>query len=260
MLKHKIPNDYLEIQYSKNNGEKKLFVATTNPNYSDLYWNNEKAKPWVENSVSIEDSPENIIPIINDISKKAPIVYNNYVEAQMRIGNRIPNSSQIEQEKTSNAIIEEEPVTIAANVQASRENDYARKNNMTIVEVLPGMSIEKVAKEICGKKYIGKFNDFEIDGTKYTNPEQIVEAYKKNWEEHKKKLQGKQEAQSITETKTDEEPLKTFTVERNKQRQLDASIRVQQINAMQQANLNTQEMQQMISEATENNSIGGMSR
>ena len=29
---------------------------------------------------------------------------------------------------------------------------------------------------------------------------------------------------------------------------------------MQQANLNTQEMQQMISEATQDNSIGGMSR
>lgn len=260
MLKHKIPNDYLEIQYFKNNGEKKLFVATANPYYSDLYWNNEKAKPWVENSVSIEDSPENIIPIINDISKKAPIVYSDYVETQRRIGNQIPNSSQIEQEKTSDILIEEEPVAIVANAQASRENDYARKNNTTIVEVLPGMSIEQVAKEICGKKYIGKFNDFEIDGTKYTNPEQIVEAYKKNYEEHKKNLQEKQEAQSITETKTDEEPIKTFTVERDKQRQLDASVREQQVSAMQQANKNTQEMQQMISETTQDNSIGGMNR
>lgn len=122
------------------------------------------------------------------------------------------------------------------------------------------MSIEQVAKEICGKKYIGKFNDFEIDGTKYTNPEQIVEAYKKNYEEHKKNLQEKQETQSITETKTDEEPIKTFTVERDKQRQLDASVREQQVSAMQQANKNTQEMQQMISETTQDNSIGGMSR
>ena len=166
-----------------------------------MYWNNEKAKPWVENSVSIEDSPENIIPIINDISKKAPIVYSDYVETQRRIGNQIPNSSQIEQDKTSDTIIEEEPVAIVANAQASRENDYARKNNTTIVEVLPGMSIEQVAKEICGKKYIGKFNDFEIDGTKYTNPEQIVEAYKKNWEEHKKKLQEKQMLEQVTQSK-----------------------------------------------------------
>ena len=58
----------------------------------------------------------------------------------------------------------------------------------------------------------------------------------------------------------EQESKKRFYEERDKQRQLDASVRTQQINAMQQANQNTQEMQQMISEATQDNSIGGMSR
>lgn len=35
---------------------------------------------------------------------------------------------------------------------------------MTIVEVLPGMNIEEVAKAMCGQRYICKFNNFEIDG------------------------------------------------------------------------------------------------
>ena len=60
----------------------------------------------------------------------------------------------------------------------------------------------------------------------YVFQNDLYKMVKKN----KKKLQEKQEAQSITETKTDEEPIKTFTVERDKQRQLDASVRVQQLS------------------------------
>lgn len=72
--------------------------------------------------------------------------------------------------------------------------------------------------------------------------------------------QIKQETQQTMEIQSNEESKKVFTEERDKQRQLDASVRTQQITAMQQANQNTQEMQQMISEATQDNSIGGMSR
>lgn len=72
--------------------------------------------------------------------------------------------------------------------------------------------------------------------------------------------QIKQETQQTMEIQSNEESKKVFTEERDKQRQLDASVRTQQITAMQQANQNTQEIQQMISEATQNNSIGGMSR
>ena len=72
--------------------------------------------------------------------------------------------------------------------------------------------------------------------------------------------QIKQETQQTMEIQSNEESKKVFTEERDKQRQLDASVRTQQINAMQQANQNTQEMQQMISEATQDNSIGGISR
>ena len=72
--------------------------------------------------------------------------------------------------------------------------------------------------------------------------------------------QIKQETQQTMEIQSNEESKKVFTEERDKQRQLDASVRTQQITAMQQANQNTQVMQQMISEATQDNSIGGMSR
>lgn len=72
--------------------------------------------------------------------------------------------------------------------------------------------------------------------------------------------QIKQGTQQNLEIQNNEESKKVFTEERDKQRQLDASVRTQQITAMQQANQNTQEMQQMISEATQDNSIGGISR
>lgn len=72
--------------------------------------------------------------------------------------------------------------------------------------------------------------------------------------------QIKQGTQQTTKIQNNEESKKVFTEERDNQRQLDASVRTQQINAMQQANQNTQEMQQMVSEATQDNSIGGMSR
>lgn len=72
--------------------------------------------------------------------------------------------------------------------------------------------------------------------------------------------QIKQETQQTMEIQNNKESKKVFTEERDKQRQLDASVRTQQITAMQQANQNTQEMQQMISEATQDNSIGGISR
>ena len=72
--------------------------------------------------------------------------------------------------------------------------------------------------------------------------------------------QIKQVTQQTTKIQNNEESKKVFTEERDKQRQLDASVRTQQINAMQQANQNTQAMQQMVSETIQDNSIGGMSR
>ena len=61
--------------------------------------------------------------------------------------------------------------------------------------------------------------------------------------------QIKQGTQQNLEIQNNEESKKIFTEERDKQRQLDASVRTQQINAMQQANQNTPD-----------NSIGGISR
>lgn len=178
MMKHKVPNDYFEVQYLNQNNQRSLFVATTNPNYSDLYWDKENAKQWVENSVGIESTPEEIIPIINDIAKKAPIEYDNYIETQKRRGNQGHQTIPIQQENKTTTIYKNQ-TPFVANAQATRENDYARQHGITIVEVLPGMSIEQVAKEICGKRYMCQFNNFKIDGTKFTSPEQIVEAYTK---------------------------------------------------------------------------------
>ncbi len=72
--------------------------------------------------------------------------------------------------------------------------------------------------------------------------------------------QLKSEIQQTSETKTDEEAKRVFTEERDKQRQLDAFVREQQINAMKQTNQNTQDMQQMVPEIAQDTSIGGMSR
>lgn len=185
MTKHKVPNDYLEVQYSVNDYKKELFVATTNLNYSESYWNKVGAKPWVENSIGISGTPESIEPIIRDISKKTSLEYSNYVEIQRWHNNQQttnPSNTAVPQE-----INEKEIVPIVANVHATYENDYARNNSMTIVEVLPGMNIEEVAKAMCGQRYICKFNNFEIDGLKYTSPEQIIEAYNIDWEESKKR-------------------------------------------------------------------------
>ena len=59
---------------------------------------------------------------------------------------------------------------------------------MTIVEALLGSSIEEVAKAVSGTRYICNFNDFEIDGTKYQNQEQIVDAHNKHLEEKYKRF------------------------------------------------------------------------
>lgn len=72
--------------------------------------------------------------------------------------------------------------------------------------------------------------------------------------------QIKSEIQQTSEAKTDKEAKRVFTEERDKQRQLDASVGEQQINAMKQTNQNTQDMQQMVSEIVQDASIGGMSR
>ena len=69
---------------------------------------------------------------------------------------------------------------------ATKESDYARENGFTICRVSQGANISDVAQAICGKRYICKFNDFKIVGTKYQNPEEIVSAYDEYNDEIKK--------------------------------------------------------------------------
>ncbi len=66
--------------------------------------------------------------------------------------------------------------------------------------------------------------------------------------------QIRNEIQQSSEAKSAKEAKRIFTEERDKQRQLDASVRDRQVSAMQQANQNFQNMQQV------DNSIGGMSK
>ena len=54
--------------------------------------------------------------------------------------------------------------------------------------------------------------------------------------------------------------LSNFYGERENQRQIDASVRSKQVDAMKQAIQNNQAMQQIVSENIDSNSIGGMSR
>ena len=92
VIKHKIPNDYLEVQYSNVDNQKKIFVAAATPSYSESYWNTEQAIPWTEKSVGIKGTPEQIIPILNDISRKSSYVYDNYIETKWRTVKRIESS------------------------------------------------------------------------------------------------------------------------------------------------------------------------
>ena len=57
------------------------------------------------------------------------------------------------------------------------------------------MNIDDVAQAMYGQRYICKFNNFEIDGTKYKTPEEIVTAYKKYCEESTKKFLESREMQ-----------------------------------------------------------------
>lgn len=192
MTNHKVPNEYLEVQYSMNDNKKDLFVATTNPNYSESYWDKPEAKAWVEDSIGIEGTPKSIEPIIKDISKKASFEYSNYIEKQRRLNNTIPSVTNVEPKLDETIMLEvdnEEKISpIVLNAAATHENDYARKNNIAIYEVLPGMNIDDVAKAIYGQRSICKFNNFEIDGTKYNSPDEIVSAYEEHWKEGKKDI------------------------------------------------------------------------
>lgn len=217
MLHHKVPNEYLEVQYLMNNNQRKMFVATSNPNYSALYWDSPESEPWVESSIGIQGTPEKIIPIIDDIYKKADFEYGNYIDSKIRLENQSPTIHSVQQLATADNIKKEPEIAIIiANPQATRESDYARQNQMTIVDALPGASINQVAKAICGKRYICQFNNFEIEGTKYINEEQIIEAYAKNWEEGKKR----------------------FVEAKKLQEQIDGSVREQQIAATISTSLN----------------------
>ena len=72
IFKHKIPDSFIEIVYKICNGEKKMLIATNFCFYSGLLIKNKNAMPWINNAIAIEDSPENIISILNEISKKIP--------------------------------------------------------------------------------------------------------------------------------------------------------------------------------------------
>ena len=192
MITHKTPHEYLEFEHSLDENGHKLFVATTNPNYSETYWNKPGAKPWVEDSVSIEGKSAEIEPIIRDIGKKAKLEYSNYIENKRR------------QQPITLASEVNEYNTIVFNYQATKENEYARVNGLTIAEILPGMNLAEVAKEIVGKDILCKFNGFTNEGSKYTTTEELLNAYNTFYEQKKIERENQRKQDSTIESSYNE--------------------------------------------------------
>ena len=66
--------------------------------------------------------------------------------------------------------------------------------------------------------------------------------------------------QILKEIQQTKDPKTVFTIERDRQRQLDGEERARQINNMGKTDLNPQEMQQIVTETTQYNSTGGISK
>lgn len=79
--------------------------------------------------------------------------YSNYIDSQKRISNQL--SAQIPSIHQNLNATEEKTSSIVLDAKVTFENDYARLHSFQIVEALPGMSIEQVAKDVCGKRYMG---------------------------------------------------------------------------------------------------------
>lgn len=89
------------------------------------------------------------------------------------------------------------------NAQASLEQKYDKDGvgDVTIIEPTLGSSIEEFSEAIMNlkqnfKHIITRFNNFEIDSNAYQSPKEIVEAYMRHIQEHKKgtkELSSKQE-------------------------------------------------------------------
>lgn len=238
MMNHKVPFELLEVNYSKTNDQKQLYVFSSNQDYFDTnLFNDPDYKIYTGDGIGFESTPEKILPIIKDVSKKSDVKYDEFIKDGLKYediniqkfakemyekksvgefnGFNVDGSKYTSPEEIVNAYFknfekakygfvnsnktdspdikniendsENNISPIVANAKATIENDQVRQEGKTIVEVLPGMSIEEVAKAVCGKRYICKFNNFVIDGTTYTSPEEIIDAYFKSWEEGKKK-------------------------------------------------------------------------
>ncbi len=238
MMNHKVPFELLEVNYSKTNDQKQLYVFSSNQDYFDTnLFNDPDYKIYTGDGIGFESTPEKILPIIKDVSKKSDVKYDEFIKDGLKYediniqkfakemyekksvgefnGFNVDGSKYTSPEEIVNAYFknlekakygfvnsnkndshdikniendsENNISPIVANAKATIENDQVRQEEKTIVEVLPGMSIEEVARAVCGKRYICKFNNFVIDGTTYTSPEEIIDAYFKSWEEGKKK-------------------------------------------------------------------------
>lgn len=65
-----------------------------------------------------------------------------------------------------------------SNFYDAATSSYAKKNNLQVLQVKEGASLEAIADNIVGKNYVFNFNGVQIDGTKFNNSKEIVEAYK----------------------------------------------------------------------------------
>lgn len=198
MLSHKTPHEYLEFQHSLVEGDHMLFVATTNPNYSETYWNKPNAKPWVENSISIEGTTKEIEPIIKDIAKKTKIEYFNYIDRTNRQQKILENSKETETFET-----------VFINSQSTRENDYAKEHGLVVAEIIPGMSLEAVCKEIVGKNIMCQFNGFIIEANKYSSSDEILQSYEDFYRKKRIERESQRQQENNLQSFTSSNPVET---------------------------------------------------
>ena len=173
---HIVPNSYLEFQE-----ENDSVSVAIGEDYWSVFTPERETKQWTENTM------------INEYKKGSETIKHTLSRLESKTKNiRYMTSYPFDSEKVQNFWKDNDNIrTIVKNPAATieRQYEYAEKNVM-IVNVLIGSSIETLANEIMqlhqyGQACITKFNSFVIDSRDYSNPNEIVEAYMKEYYRHR---------------------------------------------------------------------------
>lgn len=188
MITHKVPHEYLEFQHHLDQNGHSLFVATTNVDYSETYFNKPNNKPWVENSTSIEGPVSEIEPIIKDICRKTKLEYSNYIDNKRRREEFLNRREQDKVKSDNHATMD----------------DYIQNTRIETMKILPGARLEDVAKDVIGKNVVCEFNGFVIESKKYNSADEIINAYKMFYEQKRKEIEN-QRKNNLNENSISEE-------------------------------------------------------